>query len=64
MHRFPPEPHRSKPLRHVGSLIYNLFPVKRQESWMHVILVLGSGLGSDHKETTKTHSDLNWPPQQ
>jgi hypothetical protein len=25
----------------------------------HVILLIGFGLGFDHKETTETHSDLN-----
>jgi hypothetical protein len=45
-------------------LIYRLFPPKRHESWTHVILQLGLGLGFDHKEITETYSKLNWSPQQ
>jgi hypothetical protein len=35
-----------------------VFPIKRHESWARVILLLGSGLGFGHKETTETHSAL------
>jgi hypothetical protein len=42
----------------MGSFIYRLFPAKRQESWMHVILFLcGFDSGFDHKETTETNNE-------
>jgi hypothetical protein len=64
MHRFPQEPHRSKPVLRARNLITFCFSAKRHESWVHVILVLGTGLGSDHKGTTETHIYLNRSPQE
>lgn len=46
-----------------AALFIVCFPAKVHESWMHVILVVGFGLGLGHKEATVTHSDLNWWPQ-
>jgi hypothetical protein len=49
----------------VQTLSMVCFPEKRRESWTHVVLILlGFGLGFDHKETTETHSILNRSPQQ
>jgi hypothetical protein len=64
MHGFPQGTHRYNPLLRVGSLIIVCFLVKLHESWIRVTLLLGFGLGFDHKESTETHSDLNRSPHQ
>jgi hypothetical protein len=63
MHGFPHKPQQSILSLHVGSFIY-CFPSKRHESWMHVTLLPSFGLGFNNNETTETHSNLNWSPQQ
>jgi hypothetical protein len=59
MHSFSQESYRSKHLLGVGSLSIVCFPAIRRESWAHVVLLLGVGLGFDHKETTETHSVIS-----
>jgi hypothetical protein len=63
MHRSPQEPHRSKPLLHVGSLIYSLFPIKT--TWVPDSYFTTERTRLTHHEgTTETHSDLNGSSQQ
>jgi hypothetical protein len=64
-HHLPQETHRSEPLLRVDYLIYSTVPNKT--TWVLdscYFIILGFGLGFNHKEPTKTHSDLNRSPQQ
>jgi hypothetical protein len=41
-----------------------MLPTKRHESWTEIILPLGFGLDSDHKETSKTKGLKRLPQHQ
>jgi hypothetical protein len=62
MHFFQ-EPHDSKVLPWVGSLIYSLFSVKMTRVLDSCYFILGLDIGSDRKETTEIRSNLSRPSQ-